>query len=469
MLLPASLLVLLGERGAAPQVESEKSVEAIAQPSDLERVVAARVDDDRARDSVRALVALGPRMGGTPSGLKSVELLEEAFGALELDVQRHLAPERWVHSESGWTLVATPDGGEPIDLTRAWPRGYSPASEGSANLSLEASPENALLAQRWRPRRKGVRPSVVLDYGSVTHDGAYPVCAPHPRGRRAETTMFGISRPEGERLAALLADGIDVEVAWSLDAKTFEAQPITVVASLAPREGARPGHVVVCAHGDSDSGGPGANDNASGVAIVLEIARAWCAAIEEGELERPPIEIRFVVWGSEIHSTRAYMESELGADAVLVLNYDQAGYGTTGQRLHVEPDDLPANEAFVRTAVGVLEDHGGADGFPERWATNKSLGGTDSYVFSGAKRFRAEKLPSVTMFTSAWGSPDEQPRTPGMPGESWSDRDRVAMDYDVHYHSSGDVPENTTDREPENMGWCARVGLLALLRAIEAD
>ena len=49
-----------------------------------------------------------------------------------------------------------------------------------------------------------------------------------------------------------------------------------------------------------------------------------------------------------------------------------------------------------------------------------------------------------------------------MPGESWSDRDRVAIDYDEHYHSAGDLPENTTDREPENMGWCARVGLLAV-------
>ena len=38
-----------------------------------------------------------------------------------------------------------------------------------------------------------------------------------------------------------------------------------------------------CAHGDSDAGGPGANDNASGVAVVLEMARAWSGAIADGD------------------------------------------------------------------------------------------------------------------------------------------------------------------------------------------
>ena len=70
----------------------------------------------------------------------------------------------------------------------------------------------------------------------------------------------------------------------------------------------------------------------------------------------------------------------------------------------------------------------------------------------------------MTLFTSAWDSPEEHPRTPGMPGESWSEREVVRVDYDAYYHSSGDTPENTTDLEPWNMGWCARVGLLTVDR-----
>ncbi len=36
-------------------------------------------------------------------------------------------------------------------------------------------------------------------------------------------------------------------------------------------------------------------------------------------------------------------------------------------------------------------------------------------------------------------------------------------------YSAGDTPENTTDKEPWNMGWCARVGLLVARRVVAAE
>ena len=451
--------------GASTVVGSPQAVEAETRLV-AERRLAARVDSKRAAKTVRELVSLGARMGGTPSGLKSVEKLETEFRALGLTVERQSAPKIWVHAEKSWEVRVQIEDRDPFVLTRAWPRGFSPASKGRAQLSRNLGAETALLASDFLERRGEVRPRVVLDDGSTTIDGAWPLCRPHQRRHRAETTIFGIAKPDAEKLRSALGDEETVMIDWHLKTDVSKQHPISVIASLSPREGAPPGHIVVCAHGDSDSGGPGANDNASGVAIVLEIARAWTAAIETGELEKPPIEIRFVIWGTEIVSTRTYLKSELGKDTTLVLNFDQAGFGSTGQRIHVEPDDLPANREFVTIAASVLDDHAGAPGFPEHWATNRSLGGTDSYVFSGAKRFREDGLAAVTMFTSAWGQPDEQPRTPDMPGESWRERPLVEVDYDVHYHSAGDTPENTTDREPENMGWCARVGLLSVLRAL---
>ncbi|MEM1451947.1 MAG: M28 family peptidase [Planctomycetota bacterium] len=442
--------------------------------SELERRVAGRVDETRAAALVRDLVKLGPRMGGTVSGRKAVDRLEKDLAALGLKVERHLAPKQWCHEPTKWSVRASIAGEDaPFRLERIWPWGFSPAGSGSAvplvlgASDTETSPDTALLTDRFPGTRRGNEPAaVVLVDGACTIDGAWPVCR-SLRRRDDQSPTFGISEPEGARLREALARGAKVTLDWSLETTIRQARPITVVARLAAREGAPPGHLLVCAHGDSDSGGPGANDNASGVAIVLEIARAWTAAIEAGDLEPPPREVRFAIWGTEIASTRAYLESDLGAGVFAVLNFDQAGYGTTGQRLHVEPDDLPGNVGFVRTAAGVLGTFGGTKGFPERWATNKSLGGTDSYVFSSSKRFREEKLPAVTMFTSAWGSPDEHDRTEGMPGESWTERDRVAIDYDRHYHSAGDTPENTTDLEPENMGWCARVGLLTALRWLD--
>ena len=37
---------------------------------------------------------------------------------------------------------------------------------------------------------------------------------------------------------------------------------------------------------------PGANDNASGSALILEVARTWCRLIAEGKLPRPARTIR---------------------------------------------------------------------------------------------------------------------------------------------------------------------------------
>ena len=461
-----------GERSRAVDDQDSSAASATQRSAavdlEAERAIAARVDQTRARDAVRAFVALGARMGGTKSGERSARLLEETFAEIGLPTTRHVARKTWCHEETSWSLRIRIDEQDAFPLERAWPLGFSPAGRGSHPLALESDPGSALLVSRFRgTRRQATPPALVLDDGRTSFDGAWPTCGPHPLGRRAKSPGFAISRPEGSRLRTALAAGRRVEVDWELETTVEEASPVTVIATITAPPGSLPGHVLVCAHGDSDSGGPGANDNASGIAIVLEMARARKAALEAGELTPPPLEVRFAVWGKEIHSTADYLRSEMGRDIMAVLNFDQAGFGSTGQRLHVEPDDLPANAAFVRVCAQVLTDHAGQPGFPERFATNKSLGGTDSYVFSGNKRFRSDELPAVTMFTSAWGSPDEQPRTAGMPGESWRDRDRVEMDYDVHYHSAGDTPENTTDKEPENMGWCARVGLISVLRWLD--
>lgn len=439
-----------------------------AQAAELK--AAARVSDERAAKLVHEIVALGSRMGGTESGARSAEYLTKKFESFGLSVQRHLAPKKWCHEETDWALTVHVEGEEPRVIERTWPWGFSPAGEGKGlELSMRSSPGKALLSTKFRVTPRSGEPcAMVISDGATTHNGEWPRCDDHRRRQNARVAVMGISKPEGARLRAALTGGKKVTVDWHLVTKIKEAQPITVVATLpgsvtAETNVAVP-HLLVCAHGDSDSGGPGANDNGSGMAIVLEMARAWKGAVDAGEIKTPPIEVRFAIWGSEIFSTKAYRDSDLGRGVVAVLNFDQAGFGSTADRLHVEPDDIEGNVPFVRLAADVLRQFNGQPGFPKQWATNKSLGGTDSYIFSGWKRFRTEKLPSVTMFTSAWDKPDEQPRTQGMPGESWRERDQVEMDYDEHYHSSGDTPENTTDKEPHNMGWCARVGLVTAMR-----
>ena len=355
-------------------------------------------------------------------------------------------------------------------LERAWPYGFSPSANGRVPLALEAGADQAVLRARLPRFGGGGAAAVTLVDGATTADGTWPKVHHLRRGRNDAAPVFGISADEGAALRAGLEAGEAWELEFALDATIAMGRPKTVEARIAPRAGAEPGFLLYCAHGDSDAGGPGANDNGSGEAIVLAIAQAWQGAIDAGELPPPEREVRFAIWGSEIYSTQVYLEDVLarGERILGVINYDQAGFGSGAEQLNIEPDDLPANEALVRTLVDELAARDGADGFPARWATNKSLGGTDSYVFSSSAWFRENGVPAVTVFTSAWDKPEEHPRTDGMPGESWSDRDVVTVDYDNYYHSAGDTPENTTDKEPWNMGWCARVGLAGGLRWLEA-
>ena len=442
------------------------------------------VDEARMQAEVRALVALGPRMGGTASGHAAADHLAAAFREAGLEVEVREDPEAWRHQEASWSLtyrILGPDGeaGEPVPLESAWPWGFSPAAAGSAPLGTDAVDGGAVLTD-GRPRflRRGPTPAVALTDGLVTLDGAYPRIYQQRSGDANPFPIFGLNTADGAALRAELAAGRAVELQYELLSTIERARPRTVIARVPARAGAAPGFLLYCAHGDSDAGGPGADDNASGTAVVLEMARAWAAALEAGA-ERPPRELRFAVWGSEIHSTRDWLAEQRAAEQdatgpplLGVINYDQAGYGSGADQLNIEPDDLPANRVMIERILAVLAEAEGAAGFPTRWATNKSLGGTDSYVFSGSRHFRDEGRPALTLFTSAWDKPDEQPRTAGMAGESWSDRDVVNVDYDVYYHSAGDTPENTTDKEPWNMGWCARVGLvggLAWLEQLEAE
>lgn len=438
----------------------------------LERELAARVSEPGMQARVRALVALGPRMGGTQSGARAAALREELLREGGLDVRVYEDGERWCHEELRFALRARRAGGEQLELARAWPWGYSPSGAGRLALALEPTADGAWLTNRFRSKRAGPKPRLALVDGSTTRGGGHPIVHHLPEGDTNPTIVFGLSRDEGARLREWLAAGAAVEVEYELEARIAKGRARTVVARLAGAGSTRPwkdDYLLFCAHGDSDAGGPGANDNASGEAVVIEIARAWAAAVREGKLSSPPREVRFAIWGSEIASTREFLATRVPGEGELlgVINYDQAGFGSGADQLNLEPDDLPANHALARVMLALLAEQRGAPGFPERWATNPSLGGTDSYVFSGSKYFRDGGRPALTLFTSAWGEPGDHPRTPGMPGESWRERDRVSVDYDEYYHSAGDTPENTTDQEPWNMGWCARVGWLGALRYLE--
>ena len=433
---------------------------------DFERTLAATISETRMVETVRRLVGFGPRMYGTPSNYAAADWLAGAFREAGLEVNLRLDTPRDWYQPVSWQVRALGDSKAAEDtlLKTVWPGMGSPSAHGEGMLSLEKSDGAVCLTSGSLTPETTAGCAAVLFDGRSTASG-WPGVA---RLRGAWTIpVFALSPRETNPLRERLASGEKVRVAFALDAKTGNGAGHTVVATLPGRD--RSKYILFCAHGDSDSGGPGANDNASGVAIVLEIARAVAAAVKSGAIPQPAWDLRFASWGGEISSTREYVAAMDKETCRLqaVFNYDQSGFGSLKDALYVEPDDVQVNREIIALVRAVMKDHIGARGFPEHAASIKTQGGTDSYVFQNTRTQGAALYPAVTLYTSAWDRERALPVTEGFPPINWYAGEKpgmVTVDGDAFYHSVGDTPANTTDTEPSNMGWCARVGLLSCLR-----
>lgn len=431
-----------------------------------ERRLAATISEPRMVETVRRLVGFGQRMYGTPSNHEAAAWLADAFrqAGLEVTVRKDLARD-W-YQPVKWTVEVKPvePGGQAVTLATTWPAIFSPAAAGEGDLSAAAA-SGAVCLTSTNPT-----PETTAGCAAVLFDGR-----PSPSGwptiyrlRGAWTIpVFSLSPRESALFREKLTAGAKLRVSFALEARRGHDPADTVVATLPGKDRSR--YVLFCAHGDSDSGGPGADDNASGVATVLEIARAAAAAVKQGLMPQPAWDIRFAAWGGEMASTREYLAAVATDPSHLeaVINFDQAGFGASKSALYVEPDDVPVNSGVIGIVRAVMKDHLGAQGFPTRAASVKSQGGTDSYVFQNTRVPGATLYPAVTLYTSAWAKEETVPVTPGMPPLNWYPGEKpgtITVDGDPFYHSAGDTPAHTTDTKPFDMGWCARVGLLSARR-----
>lgn len=429
----------------------------------IERELAWNISEPRMQATVRMLCGLGPRMGGTNSNSASAGWLAGEFRKYGLEVEIREDPLTSFHEVDEWEVAIK--GGDRI--LSAWPRNGSPSASGTGSLSTEPGEGVVWLTSENLNAEASETCLAVLYDGRPTPSGW-----PGAGGLRGEwkVPVFGISSDESRILRSRLEQDQQIQVTVNLEARSGRASPKTVIATIAGRDRSR--FFLFCAHGDSDSGGPGADDNASGVAIILEIARTISSAIDAGIIERPAYDIRFAPWGSEISSTRDYVREllENGEMPEAVINYDQSGFGSWRDALYFEPDDVPENEEIIRLLRTVAMDHVDQPGFPMRFASIRSQGGTDSYVFQQRRIVGENIVPSVTVYNSAWNRLRTLEVTPGFPPVNWYEEEEgmVTVDGDAFYHSAGDTPENTTDTEPWNMGWCARIGMITALRLMES-
>ena len=195
-----------------------------------------------------------------------------------------------------------------------------------------------------------------------------------------------------------------------------------------------PGHVVmVGAHLDSVNAGPGINDNGSGSAAVLEVAR---------QIARAPLQnkVRFALWGAEesgLLGSMYYVNSlseEQRADIALYLNFDMIGSpnhvffvydGDDSDGVGAGPG--PEGSAEIET---VLEGYYQVRGIPYK--------GVDFSGRSDYGPFVAAGIPSGGLFTGAEGIKSAAEVA------VWGGTAGVA--YDPCYHHACDTYANNNDQ-----------------------
>jgi hypothetical protein len=502
-------------------------------PPVAEALLAGEIDKARLQRLVRKLVRLGPRMGGTPSGDRAAAAIAADLAAAGLVPQTIEDPPQPAHWEDAWSvevaapIVASrdrrttsvavrhsPEGSPGWSLVpggpvaSAYPYGFSP-SVGPVAAPLVMVRDAAALAAAmtggpagtagttgvagaggWRGKVVYVPGDVRGAYRRVAAAADRPLAlvtsAPNdgrhyldaaslaplpsmPGGGARPLPVFAVSYQDGRKLAAAATAGATVRV--MLRSTVRAGSPRTVLADLAGRAAReQDGYYLICAHGDSDSGGPGADDNGSGEAVVLELARVLTGLVRSGRLPAPRVTLRFAVWGSEYASSGAYAarEGDRLRRCLGVINLDEVGTGAERNAIYFESNEVPWNRTLLRTFDRVGADYAGRPGFWPEYTTNPSQGGTDSYAFL-PRRYKGElasdlEIPATTVYTAAWGRPGHLRQTPGWESPATPDPVHLTIDYSRYYHSSGDTPGNTTDRKPEAMVRAARAIGIALLR-----
>ncbi len=189
--------------------------------------------------------------------------------------------------------------------------------------------------------------------------------------------------------------------------------------------------VVIGAHYDTVPGSPGANDNASGVAVLLALAEAFA--------DRPrPRTVRFVAFANE--EPPFYLTPDMGSHAYARQSREQ------GERI---------SAMMALDGLGYFSDASGSQHYP---APGLGLLYPDAGSFIGfVTRFRDAGLlrRALGAFRGQATLPSEGAALPGfIPGVGWSDHwsfwrhgypaflvtDTLPF-RDPHYHSPGDTPE----------------------------
>ena len=210
-------------------------------------------------------------------------------------------------------------------------------------------------------------------------------------------SVIGITQELGQQLTALVPGGLTVHIKTETAAENRTTSNI-----IAETPGGDPHNVVVVgAHLDSVSRGPGINDNGSGSGTILEVAEIYAA-----QDRTPRNKLRFIWFGAEEHgligSNRYVASLSQGQrdDIMAMLNFDMIGSPNyirgvyDGDGSHSSPAGPPGSPFIEDVFVDYFNSQGLANE-PTQFSGRSDYG-----------PFIAVGIPAGGLFTGA-----EQPKT----------------------------------------------------------
>ncbi|NHC33598.1 M28 family peptidase [Scytonema millei VB511283] len=322
----------------------------------------------RAGADVEALVKLGPRVAGTPVMAKASDYLEAEYRKAGYTTQiQTFTYSRFEDLGSSLTVGKTKITGLPLSGSVA----------GKADAPLVVVPNVGRQEDFARVDVKGA--IAVVQRGEIRFSekvqnastaGAVAVAIINDRSGKLAASLGGgvskipvltLSREQG---SALLQSSQTQQPA-SLNVNTRQRQ-VTGRNVVAHLPGITKPQILLGAHYDSVPSAPGANDNASGTAVVLEIAR---------RISKTPLanQTWFVAFDGEedgLHGSKAFVQTaqpQFISSLKAMLNFDMVGVNPS-----LRVSGTPQLTARVKAAQS-------------RLSTSESYSGSDHASFAAAK------------------------------------------------------------------------------------
>jgi len=281
------------------------------------------------------------------------------------------------------------------------------------------------------------------------------------RGQPDADTKFGFFLPprEAETLKRRLIAGEVITVHAEVEA-TLRDYDLEDIVAVIPGTDPDADEVIISAHLFEGYVKQGANDNISGSAAILEVARTLHTLIEEGRIPAPRRTIRFL-WGPEFSGTGPWVQAnkELMDKTLCNINMDMVG------------EWLSQNQAFMcmmRTTYGnphyindVMENYYRFVGESNRERIQNRSG-----FYKVPRRIvspTGSDEPFYYSIETHYGSSDHEVfndwgvRVPGIMMIAWPDR---------WYHTSGDRPDKA---DPTQLKRVAIIGAAAAYTIASAD